>query len=396
MPFRKTPRFLLLTIAYGFGANTWMISSQALWQHGLAELLLVLALFLVLGRCTAPRALAVGVCLALAAANDDQSGLRSDIEEMLAAAERAGQLIRQLLAFSRKQVLQPRILDLNAVISNLKSILMRLIGEEIELVLELEPTLGQINADPGQIEQVLMNLCINARDAMTGGGRLVIETLNAGSSVALRVRDDGHGMTEDVQARIFEPFFTTKEEAKGTGLGLSTVYGIVQQSGGSISCESAPGEGTTFTVELPRLDRRPDPQPRAQRAYSASPAGCETILLAEDEELVRQLVAETLERLGYTVLAAANGADALARRDAHEGTIDLLLTDVVMPGMSGRRLAEIVRERSPETRVLFMTGYAEDAVSSQGVLQPGAQLLEKPFAAADLGAKVRSVLDTTA
>jgi two-component system cell cycle sensor histidine kinase/response regulator CckA len=332
--------------------------------------------------------------LALAAANDDQAGLRSDIQEMLAAAERARQLIRQLLAFSRKQVLQPRVLDLNAVIGNLKSILVRLIGEEIELVLELEPALGQVSADPGQIEQVLMNLCINARDAMTGGGRLVIETSNAGSDVALRVSDDGHGMTEEVQARIFEPFFTTKEEAKGTGLGLSTVYGIVQQSGGSISCESMPGEGTTFTVHLPRVDGPPDDERPAQRTSRGLLAGFETVLLAEDEQLVRQLVAETLERLGYSVLAAANGADALEQLDAHDGSVDLLLTDVVMPGMSGRELAELVRRRRPEARVLFMTGYAEDAVATHGVLQPGAELLEKPFTTAALGARVRAVLDS--
>jgi len=331
--------------------------------------------------------------LALAAANDDQSGLRSDIQEMLTAAERARQLTRQLLAFSRKQVLQPRVLDLNAVIRGTKSILGRVIGEDIELVLELETTLGQINADPGQIEQVLMNLCINARDAMNGGGRLVVETLNVGSVVALRVADDGHGMTEDVQSRIFEPFFTTKEEGKGTGLGLSTVYGIVQQSGGSISCDSTPGEGTTFSVHLPRFDAQPDGERRVEQACRDSAAGCETVLLAEDERLVRQLVAETLERLGYSVLAAANGADALAQLDAHDGSIDLLLTDVVMPGMNGRELAELVRERRPETRVLFMTGYAEDAVSSHGVLQPGTELLEKPFTTAALGAKVRAVLD---
>ena len=346
--------------------------------------------------------------LALGAVDDGQDGLREDIQEMLTAAERARQLIRQLLAFGRKQVLQPCVLDLNEVVGDMESILRRLIGEDIELVTKLDPNLGHTNADPGQIEQVVMNFAINARDAMTGGGKLVIETLNAevdaefaamhldaavGPVVALRVTDSGHGMTEAVRSRVFEPFFTTKEEAKGTGLGLSTVYGIVKQSGGYIWCESAPDEGTTFTVYLPRFDSEPETERVETVQPLESPTGVETVLVAEDEQVVRQLVAEMLGRLGYVVLSAANGAEALQRLDDHPGDVDLLLTDVVMPGMNGRDLAAIVRERCPATRVLFMSGYAEDAVASDGVLQPGTALLEKPFTAASLGTSVRAALD---
>jgi PAS domain S-box-containing protein len=344
--------------------------------------------------------------LALAAVEDGQDELRRDVTEMLAAAERARQLIRQLLAFGRKQVLQPSVLVLNAVVEDMESILRRLIGEDIELVTKLDPDLGRTSADPGQIEQVIMNFAINARDAMEGGGRLLIETMNidldddfaethfdaiAGPVVALRVTDSGHGMNASVQARVFEPFFTTKEEAKGTGLGLSTVYGIVKQSGGYISCKSAPGEGTTFTVYLPRFDAEPiGIELGGADEPVVSLAGVETVLIAEDEQVVRQLVAEMLAGFGYSVIATANGAEALEQLDEHSGEIDLLLTDVVMPGMSGRDLAAIVRERCPDTRVIFMSGYTDDAA---GVLQPGRELLEKPFTATSLGTIVRAALD---
>jgi PAS domain S-box-containing protein len=346
--------------------------------------------------------------LALGAAGDEQEELRADIQEMLGAAERARQLIRQLLAFSRKQVLQPCVLDLNEVVEDMESILRRLIGEDVELVTMLDEELGSTNADPGQIEQVVMNLCINARDAMTDGGRVVVETFNAdldekfvathvgarpGPCVALRVTDTGHGMDDDVRARVFEPFFSTKEEAKGTGLGLSTVYGIVKQSGGYIWCDSAPGYGTAFTVYLPRFESAPDSQSRPEAGKVPDARGTETVLLAEDEQVVRRLVHEMLERLGYSVIPASNGAEALEQLDEHDGPIDLLVTDVVMPGMSGRELAGIVRERRPDTRVLFMSGYAEDAIASHGVLQPGTALLEKPFTASGLGEMVRAVLD---
>jgi two-component system cell cycle sensor histidine kinase/response regulator CckA len=348
--------------------------------------------------------------LALGAVEEHQKALRADIQEMLTAAERARQLIRQLLAFGRKQVLQPCILDLNSVVGDMESILRRLIGEDVELVTTLDPELGHTNADPGQLEQVVMNFAINARDAMAGGGRLSIETLNteldaefvathvgatAGPAVALRVTDNGAGMDASVRSRVFEPFFTTKEEAKGTGLGLSTVYGIVKQSGGYIWCESEPGEGTTFTVYLPRFDTEPDAEVDAADDEEPldSLMGVETVLIAEDEQVVRHLVVELLGRLGYSVIAAANGAEALELIDTHAGDIDLLLTDVVMPGMSGRDLAAVVRERCPETRVLFMSGYAEDAVVNHGVLQPGTALLEKPFTAVSLGTIVRAVLD---
>jgi CheY-like chemotaxis protein len=311
-----------------------------------------------------------------------------------------------LLAFSRKQVLQPTVLDLNETVSSMQSILRRLIGENVELVTVLDSQLGHTNADPGQLEQVLLNLCINARDAMPDGGRLVIETLNTdldgafatthvgsriGPCVALRVSDTGHGMDAETQSRVFEPFFTTKEE-RGTGLGLSTVYGIVKQSDGYIWCDSEPGVGTTFTVYLPRFEAE-TPAAESEPAPAVEAGGSEVVLLAEDEQVVRRLVKEMLERLGYSVLVASNGAEALAQLDEHADRVDLLLTDVVMPGMSGRELAGIVRRRCPKARVLFMSGYAEDAVESQGVLQPGAQLLEKPFTATNLGAKVRAVLD---
>jgi PAS domain S-box-containing protein len=347
--------------------------------------------------------------LALGAVEEHQKGLRADIQEMLTAAERARQLIRQLLAFGRKQVLQPCVLDLNGVVGDMESILRRLIGEDVELVTKLDPDLGHTNADPGQLEQVVMNFAINARDAMTGGGRLLIETLNAeldeefvashvgattGPAVVLRVTDNGQGMDASVRSRVFEPFFTTKEEAKGTGLGLSTVYGIVKQSGGYIWCESAPGEGTTFTVYLPRFDTESEEiAPADDEEPLDSLMGVETVLIAEDEQVVRHLVAELLGRLGYSVIAASNGAEALELIDAHTGDIDLLLTDVVMPGMSGRDLAASVRERCPDTRVLFMSGYAEEAVANHGVLQPGTALLEKPFTAVSLGTIVRAVLD---
>jgi PAS domain S-box-containing protein len=351
--------------------------------------------------------------LALGAVEEGQKELRADIQEMLTAAERARQLIRQLLAFGRKQVLQPRVLDLNGVVGDMESILHRLIGEDIELVTTLDPELGNTNADPGQIEQVVMNFAINARDAMEGGGRLVIETLNteldeefvathvgatAGPAVALRVTDNGHGMEKSVRSRVYEPFFTTKEEAKGTGLGLSTVYGIVKQSGGYIWCESEPGVGTTFTVYLPRFDTEPadELEPADEEEPLDLLMGVETVLIAEDEQVVRHLVAELLGRLGYSVIAAANGTEALELLDEHEGKVDLLLTDVVMPGMSGRDLAAVVRERCPATRVLFMSGYAEDAVANHGVLQPGTALLEKPFTAVSLGTTVRAVLDAAA
>ena len=344
--------------------------------------------------------------LALAAVPEGRDELKSDVQEMLNAAERARQLIRQLLAFSRKQVLQPRVLDLNETVTGMQSILHRLIGEDVELVTKLQADLGHTNADPGQLEQVLLNLCINARDAMPEGGRLVVETFDAelddeflathvgarvGPCVALRVSDTGHGMSAEVQSRVFEPFFTTKDE-RGTGLGLSTVYGIVKQSDGYIWCDSEPGNGTTFTVYLPRHDAE---APRIVEAPgpATSANGTETVLLAEDEELVRCLVHQLLERLGYSVLVASNGVEALERLEEHQGHIDLLLTDLVMPGMNGRELAAIVRERFPAARVLFMSGYNDEAVTSHGVLQPSAQLLEKPFTASSLGSKVRAVLD---
>jgi len=343
--------------------------------------------------------------LALGAVPDGNDELARDIEEMLGAAERARQLIRQLLAFSRKQVMQPRVLDLNEVVCDMESILGRLIGENIELVTSLEPSLGQTHADPSQIEQVVMNLAINARDAMEDGGRLVIETTNevldtdfaalhldapVGPVVALRVADNGYGMTEDVRERVFEPFFTTKGEANGTGLGLSTVYGIVKQSGGTVLCESNPGEGAAFTVYLPRFEAEALEARAEERMQQATLGGSETILVVEDEEVVRRLVAETLGRLGYTVLVAESGEEAVAKLG--DASVDLVLTDVVMPGMGGRLLAAWVREHLPETGVVFMSGYDSES-DGGGALPVDAPLLEKPFTAGALAAKTRAVLD---
>jgi two-component system cell cycle sensor histidine kinase/response regulator CckA len=333
--------------------------------------------------------------------------LRRNIEEIKKAGERAASLTRQLLAFSRKQVLQPKVLDLNAVISELEKMLRRLIGEDVELRTALESGLGSIKADPGQIEQVIMNLAVNARDAMPAGGKLLIETENVslsqeyagqhiavtpGSYVMLAVSDTGTGMDEKTKARIFEPFFTTKELGKGTGLGLSTVYGIVKQSGGSIWVYSEVGHGTTFKVYLPRIDEGAQEYRQTAETEEAL-QGTETILLAEDEEMVRTLAREILETYGYQVLEAANGGAALLICERHTGAIDLLITDVIMPEMSGRELSERLSHLRPAMKVLYMSGYTDDAIIHQGVLDTGANFIQKPFSPDALAQKVREVLD---
>jgi len=322
-------------------------------------------------------------------------------------ALRAADLTRQLLAFSRKQVLNPVVLDLNAVVSKMGEMLRRLIGEDIALTTVLGSSLGHVKADPSQIEQIIMNLAVNARDAMPEGGRLTLETANVeldaayarkhvgarpGAHVMLALSDTGTGMDAQTQARVFEPFFTTKGPRKGTGLGLAMVYGIVKQSGGNIWVYSEPGQGTTFKIYLPRIE---DPVDAGQGGVAlAAPAhGMETILLVEDEDAVRDLARDILAGCGYTVLEARHGAEALGISAAHAGKIDLMLTDVVMPEMNGRELAERLAAQRPETKVLYMSGYTDHAVVHHGVLAPQTEFLQKPFTEVVLARKLRELLD---
>jgi PAS domain S-box-containing protein len=335
---------------------------------------------------------------------DEQA--RRKAEEVRKAAERAAGLTRQLLAFSRKQILQPKVISLNDVVSDVDKMLRRLIGEDVELVTLLGRGLDKVKADPGQVEQVVMNLAVNARDAMPQGGKLTVETGNVylddayarrhatvtpGRYVMLAVSDTGTGMDEETQRRVFEPFFTTKEVGKGTGLGLSTVYGIVKQSGGHIWVYSEPGHGTTFKVYLPAAGGAGESLPK--EFSTERPRGTETILLVEDEEAVRLLLLNILGAEGYTVLPASNGPDALRLCGGREGPIHLLVTDVVMPGMSGRELAGRVTEECGGVKVLYMSGYTDDAVVRHGVLEEGAAFLQKPFTPEAVLRKVREVLD---
>ena len=335
--------------------------------------------------------------------------LRGPAQEIANATQRATSLTRQLLAFSRKQMLAPKILDLNEVVTENLKMLTRMIGEDIDLVMVPSPAIGAVRADPGQIDQVIMNLAVNARDAMPDGGKLTIETANVsldenfarthaplepGEYVMLALSDTGVGMDVDTQSRIFEPFFTTKG-AKGTGLGLSTVYGIVKQSGGFIFVDSQPHRGTTIRAYFPRIDARDEPAamhdvlglPRPER-------GQETILLVEDEVNLRRLARQYLETQGYKILEAEDGAAALQIAAGHKGALDLLLTDVVMPGMNGRELARHVTTQRPDIRVLYMSGYAENAVGHDGTLDAGINLLQKPFSLPALKDRVREVLDS--
>jgi len=319
------------------------------------------------------------------------------IRMIRATAERAAALTRQLLAFSRKQILMPVVLDLNTVVTELEPMLRRLIGEDIRLVTDLATGLGAIKADRNQLEQVLLNLVVNARDAMPTGGRLTIATHNEDqppgeSCVVLTVRDNGHGMDEHTRAHLFEPFFTTKEVGKGTGLGLATVYGIVQQSGGRITVESALGAGAAFRIALPRVEGVEAPA-QTLTARPESGRGRETILLVEDEEMLRDLARIVLRKNGYKVLDAPHGAEALSICQSHEGTIDLLVTDVVMPILSGRELADRILLLRPDIQVLFVSGYTDDAVVRNGVMAEDVQFLHKPFTPATLASKVREVLD---
>ena len=333
--------------------------------------------------------------------------LQDDLREVRRAADRASALTRQLLTFARRQVVEPKVVDLNALTLNLDKMLRRLIGEDIELVTALQPRLGSVRVDPGQFEQVIVNLAVNARDAMPRGGKLTIETagveldeayaasrpdVRAGRYVRLSVTDTGGGMGEEVLAHLFEPFFTTKERGRGTGLGLSTCYGIVRQAGGHIGVYSEPGVGTSFKVYLPLAEERAEGS-QDDAAEEAVPRGHETVLLVEDEDQVRTLMERTLRANGYRVLTATNGEEALAASRRHEGRLHLLISDVILPLLGGPELAETLRHERPDLRVLFMSGYTEGAVFRNGVLEAGTDFLSKPFMPGDLVRRVRTVLD---
>ncbi|HWQ55313.1 MAG TPA: ATP-binding protein [Bryobacteraceae bacterium] len=337
---------------------------------------------------------------------EPEEPLRKELEEIRKAANRGSRLTAQLLGFTRGQAVEPKILDLNGLIRDMQNMLRPIIGEYVELTTDLAPDLGRIKADPGQMEQVIMNLVLNARDAMPSGGRIGIETANielndreaaahevaAGPYVVLSFCDTGQGMDSQTMSHLFEPFFTTKEKGKGTGLGLSTVYGIVKQNRGDVWARSVPGEGTTFTICLPRLEPSGEnAEPAA--ASRASAKGTETILLVEDEEGVRRLLKHILSRQGYTVLEADGGRAALELLAGHQGPIHLLLTDMVMPHINGREVAQRCMQMRPGTRVIYMSGYTDDVLLRTGALGPGMSFLQKPLRPDVLTGKVREVLD---
>jgi PAS domain S-box-containing protein len=329
------------------------------------------------------------------------------LTEISGAARRAAALTRQLLAFSSQQLIEPKVVRLSDIVSNLRALLERIIGEDVELEARGQPDLGRVRADPGQIEQVVVNLAVNARDAMPAGGRLTIETSNVqlddatrpphvslrpGAYVMLRMTDTGAGMSQELQKRIFEPFFTTKPVGQGTGLGLSTVYGIVQQHGGALSVESAPGRGSSFTVYLPRVPEEAE-QTAAPVTAGQLPRGDEVVLLVEDDALVRDVTTVMLQQLGYRVLTASRGSEALAICERSSSPIDLVVTDVVMPGMNGRELVGKIFAMRPEIKALFTSGHAGDVVLSGRELEAGAEFLPKPYSHEALARKIRSVLD---
>jgi two-component system cell cycle sensor histidine kinase/response regulator CckA len=334
---------------------------------------------------------------------------RSRVEQILKAADRAAALTRQLLAFGRKQILQPEVLDLNAVLSDVENMLRRLIGEQIEVFTSFADDLGHVRADAGQMEQVILNLAVNARDAMPGGGKIIIETANVeldetytrthadarpGPHVMLGISDTGTGIDPSILGQIFEPFFTTTEEGKGTGLGLSTVYGIVKQSGGHIGVYTEPGRGTTFKVYLPRIDAMGGRPERVTQPTPSDWSGTETILIVEDEESLRQMMREVLTSSGYSVIEATGAEEALVSLGSHPGPVHLLLTDVIMPRMNGKQLAATIHERFPATRVLYISGYTSEAIGHHEILEAPAHFLQKPFTVEALLQGVRDALDT--
>ena len=336
--------------------------------------------------------------------SDKDDYVTKELEEIRRAAQRAAALTKQLLAFSRKQVLQPRLIDLNAAVNDMETMLRRLIGEDILLVTELGADPGSVKADRGQIEQVIMNLAVNARDAMPTGGRITLRTervdlatpsdaIEPGSYILLQVRDTGRGMDAETLARVFEPFFTTKEQGKGTGLGLSTVYGIVRQSGGHVLVESEPGQGATFSIYLPRVEA-PAPSADLKSAAPATLTGNETILLVEDELVVRHLAHEILKRRGYQVLEARDPADARLICERHEGRIHMMLTDVVMPMMSGIELADYLTPIRPDMKVLFMSGYTDENLVLDETDAGTTAFIQKPFTPDTLAERIRELLDS--
>ena len=353
----------------------------------------------------------LGVILGHSDILDQQTGendrLRKSVEATRHAAERAAALTMQLLAFSRKQVVEPRVIDLNASVMEIEKMLHRVIGEDIELTIRLQSGLGRVKADPGQLSQVLMNLAVNSRDAMLNGGKLVIETANVelddtygrqhlgarpGPHVMLAVSDTGTGMDSETLSHIFEPFFTTKETGKGTGLGLSMVYGIVKQSNGYIMAYSEPGRGTTFKIYFPRTEE--SVSPLLQKAEGKIATGTETILVVEDEPALRELTCVLLEDAGYKVLESSGVEDALETAKDVQRRIDLLLTDIVMPRMDGRELANQMVALRPDLKVLYMSGYPDDIIVHRGVLAQGTVLVQKPFTKTTLLRKVRETLDS--
>ena len=341
------------------------------------------------------------------ASGPSRDALRNYLLEIQRAARRSAELTAQLLAFARKQVVSPKVLDLNEHIAEVQRMIRRLIGEDVELAWKPDPAAGRVRVDPAQLDQVLANLAVNARDAIRGVGRLTLETANVevtaaygqahldaapGPYVMVAVTDTGSGMDRDTLSHLFEPFFTTKEQGKGTGLGLATVYGIVRQNHGFISVYSEPGQGTTFKVYLPRVDGSAEGQ-EVEVEQLEHRGGRETVLVVEDEESILDVAEAGLRQLGYRVLAAGSPAEALRAASAHDGSIDLLVTDVVMPGMNGKQLAEELRRTRPGLACLYISGYTANVISERGILEEGVDLLPKPFPLGALAAKIREILD---
>jgi two-component system cell cycle sensor histidine kinase/response regulator CckA len=331
-----------------------------------------------------------------------------EVQEIKRAGERASALTKQLLAFGRRQIIKPQILDLNQAIDQTGKLLRRLIGEDIQLTFDLDPKLGHVHADPGQIDQIIVNLAVNARDAMPQGGKLLIRTQNVvlapsdveefeiktGEYIMLTIADTGHGMSKEVQNKIFEPFFTTKERGKGTGLGLATVYGIVKQNEGGIHVHSTQGFGTTFKIFLPHQEENAAGINLALPAgESAAPEGNgETILLVEDEPLVSNRVARVLRRKGYDVFVAANAAEAIKLMERRDEPVDLVLTDVVMPEMNGREMMAVLHQKWPDLRVLYMSGYPAEIIAQHGVLESGIKFIEKPFYTDEICQRIKDII----